>query len=56
MLEEEILELQEYNAKVESEMIKLRTDITQMEQHIRMTERVSKSLLFIYHFAIIQLA
>lgn len=54
VLEEEILELQEYNAKVESEMIKLRTDITQMEQHIRMTERVSKSLLFIYLFAIIQ--
>lgn len=43
-LEEEIIELQEYNAKVESEMIKLRTDITQMEQHIRMTERDNQSL------------
>lgn len=42
-LEEEILELQEYNAKVESEMIKLRTDITQMEQHIRTTERDNQS-------------
>ncbi|XP_023240717.1 myelin transcription factor 1-like isoform X3 [Centruroides sculpturatus] len=39
-LEEEIMELQEYNAKVESEMNRLRTDITQMEQHIRMTVRV----------------
>lgn len=30
-LEEEIMELQEYNARVESEMYQLRTDITQME-------------------------
>lgn len=44
VLEEEILELQEYNAKVESEMIKLRTDISQMEQHIRMTERDNQAL------------
>lgn len=43
-LEEEILELQEYNAKVESEMIRLRTDITQMEQQIRMTERDNQAL------------
>ncbi|KAL3188174.1 hypothetical protein MRX96_023927 [Rhipicephalus microplus] len=43
-LEEEILELQEYNAKVESEMIRLRTDITQMEQQIRMTERDNQVL------------
>lgn len=41
VLEDEIMELQEYNAKVESEMIKLRTDISQMEQHIRITERVT---------------
>ncbi|GIY67988.1 myelin transcription factor 1-like protein [Caerostris darwini] len=45
VLEEEILELQEYNAKVESEMIKLRTDISQMEQHIRITERDNQSLV-----------
>ncbi|KAG8178884.1 hypothetical protein JTE90_018573 [Oedothorax gibbosus] len=44
VLEDEILELQEYNAKVESEMIKLRTDISQMEQHIRITERDNQSL------------
>lgn len=43
-LEEEIYELQEYNAKVESEMIKLCTDITQMEQQIRLTERDNQSL------------
>ncbi|GFW99927.1 myelin transcription factor 1-like protein [Trichonephila clavipes] len=45
VLEDEILELQEYNAKVESEMIKLRTDISQMEQHIRITERDNQSLV-----------
>ncbi|XP_055948658.1 uncharacterized protein LOC129981726 isoform X2 [Argiope bruennichi] len=44
-LEEEILELQEYNAKVESEMIKLRTDISQMEQLVRITERDNQSLM-----------
>ncbi|KAL3190699.1 hypothetical protein MRX96_002363 [Rhipicephalus microplus] len=43
-LEEEILKRQEYNAKVESEMIRLRTDITQMQQQIRMTERDNQAL------------
>lgn len=41
-LEEEIMELQEYNAQVESEMYQLQTDITQMELPQRLSERVSK--------------
>ncbi|CAL1287080.1 unnamed protein product [Larinioides sclopetarius] len=40
-LEEEIMELQEYNARVESEMFQLRTDITQMEPIPRPTDRES---------------
>ncbi|XP_035213463.1 myelin transcription factor 1-like isoform X2 [Stegodyphus dumicola] len=40
-LEEEIMELQEYNARVESEMYQLRTDITQMEQPQRHSDRES---------------
>ncbi|GIY74672.1 myelin transcription factor 1 [Caerostris extrusa] len=40
-LEEEIMELQEYNARVESEMFQLRTDITQMEPPLRPTDRES---------------
>ncbi|XP_076329738.1 uncharacterized protein LOC143235445 isoform X4 [Tachypleus tridentatus] len=43
-LEDEILDLQGYNAKVESEMVKLRKDITQMEQQIRVTERENEEL------------
>lgn len=39
-LDEEIMELQEYNAKVESEMVKLKNDITQMEQQVKNNERV----------------
>ncbi|XP_022258882.1 uncharacterized protein LOC106473721, partial [Limulus polyphemus] len=38
-LEEEILGMQGYNTKVESEMIKLRTDISLMEEQIRATEQ-----------------
>ncbi|GFY43106.1 myelin transcription factor 1-like protein [Trichonephila inaurata madagascariensis] len=40
-LEEEIMELQEYNARVESEMFQLRTDITQMGPPPRPTDRES---------------
>lgn len=41
-LEEEIMELQEYNAQVESEMYQLQTDITQMELPQRLSDRVSE--------------
>ncbi len=40
-LEDEIMELQEYNAQVESEMYQLRTDITRMELPQRHSDRVS---------------
>ncbi|XP_054713488.1 uncharacterized protein LOC129222951 [Uloborus diversus] len=40
-LEEEIMELQEYNARVESEMYQLRTDITQMVPSQRPSDRES---------------
>ncbi|XP_076319075.1 uncharacterized protein LOC143230016 [Tachypleus tridentatus] len=43
-LEEEILGMQGYNAKVESEMIKLRTDISLMEEQIRTTEQENNEL------------
>ena len=40
-LEAEITELQRENARVESQMLKLRTDITAMEAHLRHGEKVS---------------
>lgn len=39
-LEAEINELQRENARVESQMIRLKTDITQMETHLNHGERV----------------
>jgi septal ring factor EnvC (AmiA/AmiB activator) len=39
-LEAEINELQRENARVESQMIKLKTDISQMETHLNHGERV----------------
>ncbi|XP_022248445.1 mucin-12-like isoform X1 [Limulus polyphemus] len=44
VLEDEILDLQGHNAKVESEMVKLRKDIFRMEQQIRVTERENEEL------------
>ncbi|GFT24939.1 myelin transcription factor 1-like protein [Nephila pilipes] len=49
VLEGEILELQEYNANAESEMIRIRTNVSQMEQHIRVTERDNQALVQKYH-------
>jgi hypothetical protein len=40
-LEAEITELQRENARVESQMMRLRTDITAMEQHLRHGDKVS---------------
>ena len=40
-LEAEITELQRENARVESQMLKLRTDITAMEAHLRHGEKVN---------------
>jgi hypothetical protein len=40
-LEAEITELQRENARVESQMLKLHTDITAMEAHLRHGEKVS---------------
>ena len=40
-LEAEITELQRENARVESQMLKLRTDITAMEADLRHGEKVS---------------
>jgi septal ring factor EnvC (AmiA/AmiB activator) len=39
-LEAEINELQRENARVESQMIRLKTDINQMETHLNHGERV----------------
>jgi len=41
VLDDEIMELQEYNAKVESEMLKLKLDINQMEEQVKSSERVN---------------
>ena len=51
-LEAEITELQRENARVESQMLKLRTDITAMEAHLRHGDKVSmhKNSWFIFHF------
>ncbi|OQR69716.1 hypothetical protein BIW11_12091 [Tropilaelaps mercedesae] len=43
-LEDEIVELQEYNAKMESEMHRLRTGIAQMEAQTRMAESDNATL------------
>lgn len=56
-LEAEITELQRENARVESQMLKLRTDITAMEAHLRHGDKVSISSeflgsLFIFKFLI----
>lgn len=40
-LEQEITELQRENAKVESQMIRLKSDINAMETHLSQGERVS---------------
>ena len=40
VIDEEILELQEYNSKAESEMMRLKSDINQMEQQVKESERV----------------
>ena len=41
VLDDEISELQDYNAKVESEMLKLKLDINHMEEQVKSSERVS---------------
>lgn len=41
VLDDEISELQEYNTKVESEMLKLKLDINHMEEQVKNSERVS---------------
>ena len=41
VLDDEISELQEYNAKVESEMLKLKLDINHMEEQVKSSERVN---------------
>jgi hypothetical protein len=56
-LEAEITELQRENARVESQMLKLRTDITAMEAHLRHGDKVSIGLKllsssFIFKFLI----
>jgi hypothetical protein len=51
-LEAEITELQRENARVESQMLKLHTDITAMEAHLRHGEKVSISLKNVSSFFI----
>lgn len=41
-LEAEISELQRENARVESQMMRLRTDISAMEAHLRQGDKVSR--------------
>lgn len=57
-LEAEITELQRENARVESQMLKLHTDITAMEAHLRHGEKVSiraKIKFFIFSSCIVLL-
>ncbi|CAG2169751.1 unnamed protein product, partial [Oppiella nova] len=44
VLDDEITELQEYNSKVESEMLKLKLDINHMEEQVKSSERENQSL------------
>lgn len=46
-LEQEITELQRENAKVESQMMRLKSDINAMETHLSHGERVSENILAI---------
>lgn len=46
-LEAEISELQRENARVESQMIKLKSDINAMENHLGHSEKVNKVYNFI---------
>lgn len=48
-LEQEITELQRENAKVESQMMRLKSDINAMETHLSQGERVSGFFLGITH-------
>ena len=48
VLDDEISELQEYNAKVESEMLKLKLDINHMEEQVKSSERVINHLKWNY--------
>lgn len=43
VLEDEIFELQEYNAKVENDVNKMKTDINQFERQVKIVDRVSYS-------------
>lgn len=43
-LEAEISELQRENARVESQMLKLKSDINAMESHLTQGEKVSTSI------------
>lgn len=47
-LEAEISELQRENARVESQMLKLKSDINAMESHLSHGEKVSIASLFIW--------
>lgn len=44
-LEQEITELQRENARVESQMMRLKSDINAMETHLSHGERVNNGLL-----------
>jgi len=47
VLEDEIFELQEYNAKVEADVQRMKTDITHLEHQVRSVERVLSHLVFL---------
>lgn len=47
-LEAEISELQRENARVESQMLKLKSDINAMESHLSQGDKVSNNLLLYY--------
>lgn len=47
-LEAEITELQRENARVESQMLRLKTDINAMEAHLRQGEKVSRSKILCF--------
>ena len=54
VLEDEIFELQEYNAKVEADVQRMKTDITHLEHEVRTVERVLSRFFFVLFVAFLR--
>lgn len=52
-LEAEISELQRENARVESQMLKLKSDINAMESHLSQGDKVSIKVVIFHHEALL---